>query len=352
MTTKAMRVYENNPPIHPKDRILLRSIGQLGKHNAQATAGAAAASWLRRTEYISAELSRSTFRGKAASVSKSLKLRATSQAKLSASKREDADPVRTLAAVLKGFDVANPSTAQALPDVSITDTTMDAAELSWKNLKHPNKSHLRIVDTFPLLPDMSATSDAGGYLVFQFATDPLVASKVRDTRMDVGLLKPHAENIDPDHQVDTAEHNFDFFLPANKTVAAKIKRKLAAYGTVDRNPLEEFRYNFVRAYETKTHKKHDPAVVTEAALTFHPGSNKKQKAAYYYPIVGRYVLQPRRAHKFPPGMPLQQVDLIREQQRVSQEGSGALDVLKVTVRELSRAEKRRREEHAAGSAGM
>lgn len=345
-----MRSLETNPPVHPRDRILLRSIGQLGKHNAQATAGAAAASWLRRTEYISAELSRSTFRGKAASATKSMKLRATNQAMRAASRLEDADPVRTLAAVLKGFDVANPDTAQPLPDVAIADATMDAAQQAWETLAHPNKAHLHVADTFPLLPDMAATSDAGGYLVFQFATDPLVASKSRDTRMDVGLLKPHAETTDEDlPPVEVAEHNFDFYLPASKTVASKIKRKLAAHGTADRRPLEEFRYNFVRSYETKTHKKHDVAAgISEAALTFHSGDYSTQKAAYYYPVVGRYVLQPRRAHKFPPGMPLQEKDLARELQRAKQDGVGPPEVLRVTVRELSWAEKNRREEYAAG----
>lgn len=346
-----MRSHETNPPVHPRDRILLRSIGQLGKHNAQATAGAAAASWLRRTEYISAEQSRSTFRGKAASAAtKSLKLRATNHA-LRASRREDADPVRTLAAVLRGFDIANPLTALPLPDVAIADPTMDAAQRAWAASTHPNKAHLHVVETFPLLPDLRATSDAGGYLVFQFATDPLAASKTRDTRMDVGLLKPRAEIADadpPPQHAEVPEHNFDFYLPASTAVAARIKRKLAAHGEVDRRPSEEFRYSFVRSYETKTHKKHDAATLSEAALTFHPGDRKTQRAAYYYPVVGRYVLQPRRAHKFPPGMPLQERDLLREQQRANQDGAGPPDVLKITVRELSWAEKNRREEHAAG----
>lgn len=335
-----MRSYDTKPSIHPKDRALLRSVGQLGKNTAQATAGAAAASWLRRTEYISGEVSRSTFRGKAASIAKSEKLRETNQAKRSATQRQDADPVRTLAAILKGFDVANPETAAGSPDVAIQDETMDAAERSWKELRHPNKPHLRVSQTFPLLPDVNATTDAGGYLVFKFATDPLAASKVRDTRIDVGLLRPHADQ--GDHQADSAGMSFDFYLPATAGVASKIKRKLAAYDKVDRNPNVKFQYDFIRAYETKTRIEHDPPVVAETALTFHTGNRNKPKAAYYYPVVGRFILQPRRTHKFPPGMPLQAEDLIKEQQRASLE-VGPPDVLNVRVRDLSRAEIRRRE---------
>lgn len=345
-----MRSYETNPPIHPRDRILLRSIGQLGNHTAQAVASAASTSWLRRTEYMTAELSRSTLRGKVALVAKSDRLRETNQALRSATKKQDTDPVRALAAVMRGFDLANPDTAGISPVVSFQDTCMEAAERSWKILKHPTKSHLRVVEMFPILPDFKATSDSDGYLVFKFATDPLITSKIRDTRMDIGLLKPHAESTDRNNQSETTEHHFDFYLPATDNVASKIKRKLAAYGKVDRNPREEFRYNFVRAYETKSQKQHNPAVIAEAALTFYPGDKKKPAVAYYYPVVGRYVLQPRRAHKFPPGMPLQEGDLIREQQRTNQKGAGPPDVLKVTIRELSQAEKKRRREHAVVSA--
>lgn len=177
-----MRSYETNPPIHPRDRILLRSIGQLGNHTAQAAASAASTSWLRRTEYMTAELSRSTLRGKVALVAKSDKLRETNQALRSATKKQDTDPVRTLAAVMRGFDLANPDTAGISPVVSFQDTCMEAAERSWKTLKHPTKSHLHVVETFPLLPDFKATSDADGYLVFKFATDPLITSKVRDRK--------------------------------------------------------------------------------------------------------------------------------------------------------------------------
>lgn len=345
----AMRSRENNPPIHPRDRMLLRSVGQLGKHNAQATAGAAAASWLRRTEYISAEQSRSTFRGKAGSASrKSLR----PGPRPSQKRKEDADPVRTLAAVLKGFDIANPLTAQPHTDAADDDddATLCAARRAWDALVHPTKPHLRVVETFPLLPDMAATSDAGGYLVFQFATDPLAASRTRDTRMDVGLLKPRAETpdddddgADADADAEMPEHNFDFYLPASAGVAARIKRKLLAHGTADRRPREEFAYRFVRSYETKTHKTHRGPAVCEAALTFHAGAG-----ARYYPVVGRYVLQPRRAHKFPPGMPLPERDLARERRRTARDGAGPPDVMRVTVRELSWAEKSRREEHAAG----
>lgn len=323
----------------------------MGKHGAQGIT-AVAASWLRRTEYISAEPPRPIFRGSVPPVTKSEKLRGKNHAIRSATKIEDADPVRTLAAVLKGFDVANPDTATISRNVSVLDETMNAAEDSWNNLKHPSKSDLHVVETFPLLPDFNATSDADGYLIFKFATDPLIISKNRDTRMDVGLLKPHVENANGDSQPEVAEHSFDFYLPANSNVASKIKRKLAAHGKVDHNPREEFKYNLVRTYETKTHKTHDPTVITEAALIFHPGDNKKPKAAYYYPVVGRYVLQPRRTHKFPPRMPLQEGDLIKEQQRVSQEGEGPPDVLKVTVRDLSQAEKIRRTEHAAASSRL
>lgn len=214
----------------------------------------------------------------------------------------------------------------------------ETAERSWDKPRHPTKPHLSVVETFPVLPDVAAQSDAGGYLVFKFATSPLPVSEVRDTRVDVGLLRPHG---DTGKRSKPAEQNFDYYLPSTTAIATGIKRKLENLNGHDRNPRKQFKYEYIRAYETKRHQQYEPDVVGEAAMTFHPCSKQKQKGVYYYPVVGRYVLQPKRRRMFLPGMPLRNEQMIQEQERLGAEGPP--DVLNVSVRDLNRQEKKRRE---------
>lgn len=271
---------------------------------------------------------------------RSVRLATTGRKKTPAIKIDDQDPVRTLAAVLKGFDVANPETAPPLSYFFEQDLVSEAAEHSWDNPTHPTKPHLSVVDMCPLLPDSAAQSDTGGFLVFKFSTSPVAASKVRDTRVDVGLLRPHS-TPSPSSSLRKNAPSFDYYLPSTKGTATRIKRKLNACNGEDPHPQEVFPYEYIRAYETKSHIRFDPAVIEQVAMIFKEGGNDKQKTAYYYPVIGKYVLHPRRSRIFPSGMPLQPEQYIQEQQKMA-EGVEAPDILNVRVRDLNSQEKERR----------
>lgn len=341
----AIRAMDPIPPLDPRDRLLMRPATALGKTNVRATGSAAAVSFLRRTEYISAEQSRSTFK----SGGNTERMMAASRAKR-ASRPEDHDPVRILQAVLKGFDVANPDTTgqghNGLGALAVGDIAAANAERNWKELKHPTKPNLRPVDIFPLLPDLQATSDSGGYMVFKFSASPVAPGTKRDTRLDVGLLKPHEKPVDEDGNADPSavgQDLFDYYLPATESVANKVKAKFNAYAEDDedddgREDDEEFKYEFVREYETKSHKQHNPEVVEEAALLLHPGDANKPKGAYFYPILTRYAIRPRRKNKYPPGMPH------RYDQDNEDDGHEPPEIMNIRVRALNEEEKRRREE--------
>ncbi|PUU80276.1 Paf1-domain-containing protein [Tuber borchii] len=311
------------PPIDPKDRLLMRPAAALGKTNARATGSAGNVSFLRRTEYISAEQSRSTFK----SGGNTERLMAASRAKR-ASRPEDNDPVRILQAVLKGFDVANPETAgqdhNGLGALAVGDIAAANAERNWKELKHPNKPGVRAVETYPLLPDFQATSDNGGYMVFKFMGSPVVPGEKRDTRLDVGLLKPKDKPLDDDGN-PVGQDIFDYYIPASESIANRVKAKFAAYAEDedeedDKEDGDEFRYDF------------------EAALLLNKSDDKKSKGAYFYPVLTRYTIRPRRKNKYPPGMPF------RHDEESEDDGEKPPEVMNLKVRALNEVERQRHED--------
>ncbi|KAG0639853.1 RNA polymerase II-associated [Tuber brumale] len=329
------------PPIDPKDRLLMRPAAALGKTNARATGSAGNVSFLRRTEYISAEQSRSTFK----SGGNTERLMAASRAKR-ASRPEDNDPVRILEAVLKGFDVANPETAgqghNGLDALAVRDVAAANAERNWKELKHPSKPNVRAVETYPLLPDFQATSDNGGYMVFKFMGSPVVPGEKRDTRLDVGLLKPKDKPLDDDGN-PVGQDVFDYYIPASESIANRVKAKFAAYAEDEdeedgKEDSEEFRYDFIREYETKAHKRYPPDVLEEAALLISRGDDEKPKGAHFYPVLTRYTIRPRRKNKYPPGMP------VRHDEESEDDGDKPPEVMNLKVRALNEVERQRHED--------
>ncbi|KAL7270931.1 hypothetical protein RUND412_006345 [Rhizina undulata] len=329
------------PPIDPRDRPLLRPASALGKASSRNAGAGSNVSFLRRTEYISSEQARSTFKSTTSD-------RLISNRAKRTLKPEDNDPVRILYAVMKGFDVANPETAgKDSAAGQLTDQASANAERNWKELRHPNKPHVRAVETYPLLPDFEATNDSGGYMVFKFSSNPMAPTKRRDTRVDVGLLKPREKPVDEDGNVDASagQDIFDYYIPDTEAVGNSIKRKFAAYAadpSDDEEPVEdddEFIYNYVRGYETKSHTQHNPDTVEEAALLLHGGDSKKPKGAYFYPILTRYVIRPKRKNKNPPGMLIN-----RKEEDYEDEADKAPEIMNVKVRSLNGEERRRRGE--------
>ena len=121
-----------------------------------------------------------------------------------------------------------------------------------------------------------------------------------------------------------------------------MKRKLADTNADEES--DEFGYQLVRRYEVKTHQAYpgaDTPHPEELALVLHEGK------AYYYPILTRLVIRPRRKNKFTPGMSQMQRGGDDEE-----EENPPAEALKLRIRDMNEAEKRRRVEYKARLEGV
>ncbi len=342
----------------PKDRALLRALSSLGKPTS-VTSGV---SFLRRTEYISSEQGRSRFE----STTSTGLVRSTGHAKpkrkLDESKE---DPMNILRSVLKGFDLANPEEAYTGGDDAsgnVRRATITQAEReAWEKPRHPTKKRLTMVESYPVLPDLDAYPDSGGYMVTKFATNPMAESDTYDTRLDVGLLRPlpqdpayveslsaqqAAHEADPSKPAPGPPHfEYEYYLPLSEGDVTNIQRKFdvddpqkddpSLYTSTMKHSQEPcFNFKRVRAYETVS------TIATpsfeEVAMVLHdPKESEKrlQKAAYYYPILQKSQIRPRRTATLTFGL--------SQSQRPDDEAD-RIDYLNVTIGEPSADELRAR----------
>ena len=284
------------PPIHPKDKNLLRPLSELGKP-AFNTSGY---SFLRRTEYISSEA-----KARAEANANAAKQAAKSPAAAKARRPIDAskeDPMNMLRSVIKGFDLANPDDAYTGADTTsnIRGAVPTPAERdAWNRPKHPSKPDVKLVDAYPLIPDLEAVPDSGAYMIAKFTGNPTAATESRDTRMDVGILYPR------EHALGT--YDYDFFLPVDEPEADSVKKKLdvndpdrdgpALYTHKNAEGSGAFKYPHVRTYESSRKLDQPDQQYKEVALALHDAGsegNSQVRGAYYYPIVTKLQLKPRR----------------------------------------------------------
>ena len=324
-------------------------------------------SFLRRTEYIATGDSRSRDG-----------LSNRNLAKPSNKKRKQVDtskddPVNLLRATVKGFDIAYPKDQYKGLDGEnnrIRGSEPTQAELlAWKNPKHPTNPELKVLDSYPLLPDLEAFPDSGAYQVVKFAANPIQPTEVRDTRMDVGLLNladltPQAQAlVEEDYNNKFAAHKADplrnpmpgplfsyrFYLPQNEEGTRNIKRKLATSDSDNDGfeaDSEQVRFDTLRIYDTSRSIMNGDFPYKEVALALHDpdvdepahasDSAHPEKAALYYPLGVKSQLKPRRNKN------LAQLGLAG---RNDEEDDDMIDGLYVSVREPTDAEKERREDH-------
>ena len=299
-------------PVHPGDKSLLRPLAELGK----PAFNAAGYSFLRRTEYISSDAkARAEANANASAAKFSGKPSAASKARkpIDASKE---DPVSILRSTVKGFDLANPRDAYTGPDTTtnIRGATPTPAEIdAWKRPKHPFKPDVQILDAYPLKPDPDAVTDSGAYMITKFAGNPTPVTEARDLRMDVGILYPR--ELAPD------TYNYEFFLPANELATKNVMRKLdvnddacddlALYTDKAPDGSGVFKFDFLRTYESGRGSTRGDQQYREVALALHdPGLDQQSanteytargngidsldKGAYYYPVLSKVQLKPRR----------------------------------------------------------
>ncbi|KAI1096384.1 RNA polymerase II-associated [Rostrohypoxylon terebratum] len=286
------------PAIHPRDRALLRPPGSLGQPKGHETN----VSFLRRTEYISSVSAKRT------TSSALLNNRPNSKRPLKRpSPDKDADsPAQIKRKIDQGFAVA-------------------AANLKDKSrVKHPSNRNAKLVDVFPLVPDLDAFPDSGAYVTFKFTHNPLPSTQKYDKRLLSGILKPiskseadeqafnlamQAHERDP-QRVPKPQNlmDYDFFLNDSANTSERFRQKFDIENpdhdddslyTHKSGGKPAFFFPRVRTYETaqelelNNQTKYDEEVV----LAFNDDETMDQKAAFYYPVMQRSVIKPQRAKK-------------------------------------------------------
>lgn len=277
---------------------MLRPLAELGKP-AFNTSGY---SFLRRTEYISSE-AKARAEANANAAKHAAKLPAAAKARRPTDAAKE-DPMNMLRSVIKGFDLANPENAYTGSDTASNfrgAVPTPAEKDAWNHPKHPSKPDVKLLDAYPLMPDLEAITDSGAYMVTKFTGNPTTATESRDTRMDVGIIYPR------EHASGTSD--FDFFLPVDEPEAGNIKRKLDVYDPDRDDPSlytnkaadgsGTFRYPHIRTYES-TRRVDTDQQYKEVALALHDPESEgahadtQARGAYYYPVVTKLQLKPRR----------------------------------------------------------
>lgn len=317
---------DDPPPIHPRDRPLMRGPNALGK----PTSNVSGVSFLRRTEYIT-----SVAAGKSQFESSSSGNTIRNRGKRRRMDLTQDDPTNIMKHIQKGFDLAYPQEAYKGAEsggrIRAAETTPQERQ-AWKQPKHPSKPDLTLVDTYPLLPDWDSLTDNGAYIMFKFVKPPAGDATRYEPKLDVALLRPagttmedweryqaelerHAE--DPTLPQPIERYQWEYYLPADDSVATVqgIKRN---FSTMDPDNEEDisfdtapgdaegrkcFKYKHVRKYQTvgQTADPTDPYGEFVAMALHDPEKHdadplrphRLQKGAYFYPIMQRTSLRPR-----------------------------------------------------------
>ncbi|KAL9126894.1 MAG: hypothetical protein Q9217_004128 [Psora testacea] len=291
------------PPIHPKDKNLLRPLSELGKPKF-STGGH---SFLRRTEYISSEAKARAEANAHAAKSASKSLSSKFMRRQTDASKED--PMNILRHTIKGFDLANPDDVYVGQDDSthLRGAQPAPAEIeAWRRPRHPTKPDLSLIDSYPVKPDLDATTDQGAYIISKFSGNPTNSNNEHDIRMDVGLLNPIEKAPE--------DYDYEFYLLEDVESAKQMKRK---YDCIDEGQGDEsnphsnkdgvpaFRYRHHRTYDVGRQANSIDQPYKEVALALHDpeldrrtgkgdAGERLSKGAYYYPIALKMQLKPRR----------------------------------------------------------
>lgn len=289
------------------------------------------------------------------------------------------DPMYIKKYIQKGFDIAYPESkhvGEEQPN-KIAGLAPTKLELSaWESPVHPTNPKLKAVGFFPVLPDLQGFPDPGGFVQFKFDKAPVQAvSGKRDERMDVAILLPSApeERICQEHATKVALHktnpklypdpgpvpwDYDLFLPKKQASIKNVKSHLKL-SNPDRNDDDLYTdegsennrchsYDHVRTYATSSQALNNASKQRDIALTvFDPAKidpaedgvlKTKQKAAYYYPVLGKTRLKPER------GRTIAQAGLVPTRPKTKED---QVDQIQVVVRDPDAAEVYKRSLHRA-----
>lgn len=324
-------------------------------------------SFLRRTEYISSDQGRAPFQS---TTSQDLvKPRPESKKRKRPDAQQKKDPIYILKQVIKGFNIAYPEDAYTGPDDqdNVAGIEISAEEKSaWADPKHPSRPDVKLLDSYPLIPDLGALTDTGSWFIVKFISNPAMDADKYDDRVELGLFRPtpsqsaaaaQRQNAIAAFEADPTLpnpgpplHDFDFFLPSHDDVPAikdgfSVNVDHSGDGPVERDEdgkaKSVIRYNRLRTYETYQQSMHDDMYGDVVAVALHDGEGSEgrparaPKAAYYYPIAQRTFIRPRRRMADRMGFP-----------GATQEDEGeTVDAIDVVVREPDDEETSAREAH-------
>ncbi|TKX26429.1 putative RNA polymerase II-associated protein [Elsinoe australis] len=338
-------------PLHPHDRALLKPLSQIGKGNSGV-----GATFLRKTEYISSDQGIKRYES---STSRDLfRVRNDPKRKNKAHLAKE-DPLNILKNVIKGFDIAYPKDAYNGEDTpeKIKGAEITTADITaWSNPKHPKNGSLKLLDSYPVLPDLDALPGVGSYMLVKYSTDPSASTKGYDPRLDVTILKPTNPNTakfedrmatyerDMNAVMPTTEYDYEMYMLEDSNAVKGVKRKFDVndpenddselYTFTDDQGNQTFKYKRIRAYETYQQQGDgDNAFGDSVALALHDpelglaadGKQRLQKGAYLYPVLQRTQLRPKR-----------------KAQNMYSDDSQTADTLLVTVRDGDEEEVARR----------
>jgi hypothetical protein len=329
---------DNPPPIDPRDRVLLRPLASIGKSSSAPSN----VSFLRRTEYMTAHKT-------ADSSSRPTNVLRTPQPKkqfVRPKTTDKNDPAAMLRTIEKSFNLAYPKDAYTGPDTMehIRGATITPAEReAWERPKHPSNPELKLLDAYPIIPDISALGDTGSYYLIKYKTNPGTISDHYDTRLNYTILVPV-----PSSEEEIAQYNAELelhqkdpetnkkpqlkmtytaYVPGTDAdiIVPRLRRKYDMYDADNDEPdlytdgLENgeedpsFRFKKLRIYETYLQtgdpEDDDPNIKwnDNIALALHDVvrdidndavrrgvAPPRQKAAYIYPINQRHMIKPKR----------------------------------------------------------
>ena len=289
----------NPPPPHPHDEPLLKPLSALRRADTSAV------SFLRKTDYI----------GGGSGSLQSGASRSTGGQKSQLKRKHDDmasdDPGRIAHDIERSFSLAN-GEAQLNGDGASAESTRQ----SWEDPVHPKNKQLKLLDAYPLLPDLHALPDLGSYTVTKFSANPMSTSHAYDERLDIAILFPRdaqREKLDlhRSRQAERAEKglyeerppfDYDLFLPDQKDGLEAIKRNRSHQ---EPQLSTSFAFPRVRSYETQMQSGNpQDAFDDTVALALYDGEDASSDAlgdqrrlprgAYFYPVGSRNIIRPER----------------------------------------------------------
>lgn len=238
------------------------------------------------------------------------------------------DPINIMRHIVKGFDIAYPQDAykgedstENLRGAQVTDAELKA----WSHPKHPTNPDLKLLDSYPVLPDADGIPSLGFYMVMKYVSNPSDIRDTYDQRLDTALMRPVADERANEEFADKLrewqesdmtkpepiqEYNYDYYLPSDRQAVRGIKRRLdvddadrdddALYTDDNGVGAPCFKYQRIRTYETYKQNGDSKNMYNDSvAIALHDADGESegtrlQKGAYFYPIVQTTALRPKR----------------------------------------------------------